>query len=72
MQNDDVIVPSSAKQQLPLGKKLVMHSSYFPKLTLACHPAAWADEASVFREVPSLDRTKEIHIPDILLSCSFL
>jgi hypothetical protein len=27
MQNDDVIGPSSVKQQLPLGKKLVMHSS---------------------------------------------
>jgi len=65
MQNDDIILPSSFKQQLPLGKKLVMHSSYFPKLTLACHPAAWPDEASVFREVSSLDRTKEIHITDI-------
>jgi hypothetical protein len=72
MQNDDVIGSSTVKQQILLGKKLVMHSSCFPKITLACHPAAWVDVASVFREVSSLDRTKEIHIPDIKWSCSFL
>jgi len=72
MQNDDVIGPSSFKQQLLLGKKLVMHSSCFPKLTLACHPVAWADVTSVFGEVPGLNRTKEIHFPNILWSCSFL
>jgi hypothetical protein len=69
-QNDDVIGPSSLKQQLPLGKKLVLHSSCFPKLTLTCHPVERVDEASVFSKVPSLDRTKEIHIPNILWSCS--
>ena len=72
MQQDYVIGPSSIKQQIPLGKKLVMHSSCFPKLTLACHPTVCAAETSVFGEVPSFDTTKGIHIPDKVWSCSLL